>query len=216
MARVKIGNVYPTDEYLLARCAPAGYGLGGKGTETTDLNTAVKSGWYSFTNNCSNRPVDYGVALVLNRYDAEVVQIAFDAIGTEGWHQNGLVAMRNRNDGVWGEWEYANPQMEYGVEYKTTERFQRHAIYTKLVSFGNLPNATTKAVPIGADNIDWAFIDLSKSWVGNNSDRSTNRATRLSNVTDITVEGGNISITTNSDMTGSVAYITVKYTKSTD
>lgn len=28
MARVKIGNVYPTDEYLLARCAPAGYGLG--------------------------------------------------------------------------------------------------------------------------------------------------------------------------------------------
>lgn len=216
MARNLIGNVYPTDEYLLKRCAPAGYGLGTKGAETTDLNTAVKSGWYSFTNNCNNRPVDYGVALVLNRYDAEVVQIAFDAIGTEGWHQNGLVAKRSRNDGVWSEWEYANPQMEYGVEYKTTERWQRHAVYCKLVSFGNLPNATNKAVPIGADNIDWAFIDLSKSWIGNNSDKSTNRATCLSKITDITLEGGNISITTNADMTGSVAYITVKYTKKTD
>jgi hypothetical protein len=216
MARLKIGNVFPPLAYLLKHCAPAGYGLGAHGAETTDLNTAVKSGWYSFTNNCNNRPVDYGVALVLNRYDSEVVQIAFDAIGSAGWHQNGLVAMRFQNDGVWGEWEYANPQMEYGTEYRTTERWQRNAVYYKLVSFGNLPNATTKSVPIGAGEIDWAFIDLSKSWVGNSSDNSTNRATCLSKVTDITIEQGQISITTNADMTGSVAYIAVKYTKKTE
>ena len=213
MARLKIGNVFPPVAYLLKHCAPTGYGLGTSGAETTDLNTAEKSGWYSFTNTCKNRPVDYGVALVLNRYDQEVVQIVFDAIGTDGWHQNGLAAMRSRNDGIWGEWEYANPQMEYSTEYRTTERWQRNAVYYKLVNFGNLPNTTTKSVPIGAEDIDWAFIDLSRSWIVNSSDHSTNRAARLSTITDITVEQGQISITTNADMTGSVAYITVKYTK---
>lgn len=65
MARVKIGNVHPSDEYLLERCAPAGYGLGKQAVQITDLDTARKCGLYAFSSVCNNRPVDFGVALVL-------------------------------------------------------------------------------------------------------------------------------------------------------
>lgn len=59
MARVKIGNVYPTDEYLLERCAPAGYGLGGDTTQyiTFDqIDTTYTNGLYWVT--CPGKMVE--------------------------------------------------------------------------------------------------------------------------------------------------------------
>lgn len=38
------------------------------------------------------------------------------------------------------EWAWSNPPMEEGVEYRTTERHMGKPVYTKLVSFGALPN----------------------------------------------------------------------------
>ena len=43
-----------------------------------------------------------------------------------------------------GEWE--NPPMVLGVEYLTKEKWQNKPVYTKLVDFGALPNATRKSV----------------------------------------------------------------------
>ena len=46
----------------------------------------------------------------------------------------------------WGQWEWNNPPMSLGTEYRTTERYNGTPIYTKLVDFGSLPNATSKKV----------------------------------------------------------------------
>lgn len=52
-------------------------------------------------------------------------------------------------NGVWDAWEYPNPPMALGVEYRTTQRWQNKPVYTKLVNFGALPNATTKSLTHG-------------------------------------------------------------------
>lgn len=45
---------------------------------------------------------------------------------------------RDKVGGVWGEWEYENPPMFLGVEYRTTERHNGKVVYTKLVDTGML------------------------------------------------------------------------------
>lgn len=47
-------------------------------------------------------------------------------------------------------WECVNPPLNIGVEYRTKERYNGKAVYTKLVDLGNLPNATRKQVAHGA------------------------------------------------------------------
>lgn len=48
-----------------------------------------------------------------------------------------------------GETEWINPPMEPGVEYRTTGRYQGKVVYTKLVVFDALPNASTGVKPFG-------------------------------------------------------------------
>ena len=212
MARIKLGNVRTPIEYLKQFFAPAGYGLGSFGVGTTDLDTNTKGGIYSFTEGCKNSPFSYGVVLVLNRYDVDVVQIVFNVSMKDGY-EGGSIARRIQVEGEWHEWEYFNPPMHPGVEYRTTERWQGRPVYYKVVDFGGLPNATTATVPIGAENIGWAFLDLSKSWAGPASDLATNYLPNCANITEIVIRDGKISITTNISMTGTLAYIAVKYTK---
>ena len=47
---------------------------------------------------------------------------------------------RNLLDGEWGEWEFSNPPMYLGVEYRTTERHNGKAVYAKLVNCGKATN----------------------------------------------------------------------------
>lgn len=53
----------------------------------------------------------------------------------------------------WFPWECVNPPLYKGVEYRTKERYDGKAVYTKLVDLGNLPNATRKQVAHGAENV---------------------------------------------------------------
>jgi hypothetical protein len=153
MARVKIGNVFPPVEYLLRHCAPAGYGLGDKGFHTYDLNNALDCGWYAFSDTAENTPFGYGIALVLNRFDVDIVQVAFSTTMFAS-NFNGAIARRMYTEDAWSEWEFINPPMEVGVEYRTTERWMGKPVYTSLVNAGAYPetglrNAETGIVATG-------------------------------------------------------------------
>lgn len=51
--------------------------------------------------------------------------------------------------GTWQPWEYANPPMSLGVEYRTTERYLGKPVYAKVVNCGSLPNiGSSKSVSI--------------------------------------------------------------------
>jgi hypothetical protein len=43
---------------------------------------------------------------------------------------------RAKYNGVWNPWEYINPPMVTGEEYRTTERYKGNPVYVKLVDYG--------------------------------------------------------------------------------
>ena len=116
--------------------APAGYGLGGIGKRVTDMNNAQESGFYSALG-ASNLPpnvesVQYGSVLVLCSQADRVTQVYFQDV-TGG---TGAIAVRRLNGNGWSDWEFINPPMKAGVEYRTTERYKEKAVYKKLDTDG--------------------------------------------------------------------------------
>ena len=45
-----------------------------------------------------------------------------------------------------GDKEWINPPMAFGVEYRTTERWQSNPVYTALIDIGTLPDNSSKEV----------------------------------------------------------------------
>ena len=127
-------------------------------------------------------------------------------------------------DGTWLPWEYANPPMELGTEYRTTERYLGKPVYTKMVNCGNLPNGTTVEVAHGIANI--GFIVAAQAIASTNNTVFNGRAylPGISNesLTDrwttylAGVTNQNISIYCGGGLAGCPVYVTLKYTKTTD
>lgn len=136
MARLKIGNVFPPVAYLLKHCAPAGYGLGGDGRSISDFDSIDFNGFFVAAGDVLNAPpfgngtYTYGWGFASTRY-REFVEVTY--------YPSLSVAMRCRrrkSGGVWGEWEFENPPMTEGVEYRTTERYKEKPVYVCLVNAG--------------------------------------------------------------------------------
>lgn len=66
-------------------------------------------------------------------------------------------------DTSWGEFEYIDPPMQLGVEYRTTERYQGKPVYAQLMNFGHAPaqgSMKTVATPSNSENqqLVWAML----------------------------------------------------------
>ena len=119
---------------------------------------------------------------------------------------------------VWGEWEWVNPPMQLGVEYRTTERYLGKPVYCKLVDFGALPNNTTKNVSLNIDNPEylvgiWGNSNKNISIPSNNFGGSMVDG---SNIVAIWTNLLGVYISTNEDRSDHSAIVLVKYTKTTD
>lgn len=112
----------------------ASYGLGANTVETSDLNNETKCGWKAFTSTSANRPFDYGVVMTMNRYGSQITQIAFNPFMAG----RGQICIRHFYSNTWYEWEYLNPPMISGVEYRTTERMHNKVVYKKADANGNI------------------------------------------------------------------------------
>ena len=178
--------------------APAGYGLGDATTEYTDLNNATSCGWFAFTKDNLNRPFDYGVVMVMNRYGNQVTQIAFNP----NMAGCGEMCVRHFYSDTWTLWEYINPPMNSGVEYRTTERFLGKPVYVRCVVYGYIAAGTTTFAHgiSGIDNV--VGLDVVNNTYGyfSNSDAVHSAADRT-----------NITIVSNWAMGGLI--YTIKYTK---
>lgn len=56
-------------------------------------------------------------------------------------------------------WEWTNPPMNIGVEYRTTERYKGKAVYTKLLDFGTLLSSGVKSLTVGGAT-EWVDLDV--------------------------------------------------------
>lgn len=119
--------------------APGGFGLGGGAkflTASDDLNTIWQAGWYAWDTppknapTVSGTPISYCSMIVLNKGgDYNRHQIVYMLEGCE-LHRSSAETI--------GEWEWVNPPMELGTEYRTTEQRNGKAVYKKLDTDGLL------------------------------------------------------------------------------
>lgn len=130
----------------LANKAPGGFGLGSEYTSyIADFNACIKNGWYRAYSNSLNYPsigglgARYGALLVLTR-DSTIYHVYYVALYSVMY-----TIERYSNDGgtTWPEWEFVNPPMELGVEYRTTERYLGKPVYVKAVDCGAMANNKT-------------------------------------------------------------------------
>ena len=146
--------------------APSGYGLGVTSSAVpSDLNNAINGGFYCFGSSTLNRPsrMNEGAVIVASREANWLVQIACSTYDyTSG---SGILAVRRcLGSSGWSEWEYINPPMITGIEYRTTERYNGKPVYTKLVNLGALPARNSNihvATGITATKIVRAALQMS-------------------------------------------------------
>ncbi len=126
--------------------APSGYGLGQKtGKECTDCNAAFENGWYRLSGDgCQNYPSkitasNYGVMLVSTRWSNETSNLVCQQVFYGGYQ---AIRFGNSIAGTWNPWEYVNPPMAEGVEYRTTERLGGKTVYTKRINCGTISSQT--------------------------------------------------------------------------
>ena len=195
----------PDEVRELIEAAPAGYGWG-------EGRPAIQ-----FTANNVNRTavfVSVGEDMPTNdsAWLCEFYATSSDGSGNyghmvatcQGGIAKGCICYRLRENGVCGEWEWGNPPMVLGVEYRTTERWNGKPVYAKRIYFGYLPNNTTANVPHGISGKTWNVkYSIDTNWTNRFLDNS------ITAWADIT----NISIATNSDMSTIAVYFTLWYTK---
>ena len=134
--------------------APSGYGLGGNSkvvnvASLAELNNITANGWYTlaFTNNLTigGSTMNYAYMQVSN-FDGENCIQKLIPIGLTS------VLCRFKKQGVWDDdFEWENPPMWEGVEFRTTERFMGSPVYTKLINCGTITDG--KNVTTNIDNV---------------------------------------------------------------
>ena len=197
--------------YAKRNFAPGGYGLGGTAISSNDLNNETNCGWYAFEKNSANTPFDYGMAMTLNRYGSQWTQIAFNPhMGGDG-----EICVRSYNGTERLPWEYGNPPMKAGKEYRTIERFNGKSVYAMLVDCGTLPNTSNKSV---STTIPSTANIISATGMAVASDGSCEPFPNIDykgalECAFFISSAKNIIVNTFKDMSTHTGYITVKYTK---
>lgn len=122
----------------LQKKAPAGYGLGDVAMwlrPTDDLNNIKTTGWYRWFDSPINAPGDFGaMTVVVTGEDGSLVQEVVFVLpefnGTYNFNVNCKVR-RVCYENTWQPWEWVNPPMMLGKEYRTTERYLGKPVYVK-------------------------------------------------------------------------------------
>lgn len=210
-------TLYPKTVYSqVSGVAPAGYGLGGGATKIDNLNNAVNNGWYLTAGTVSNGPKEsiYGWMLVSSRSGSGGM------IRQDFWEAmtNPIHYVRYAVNGEFKEWEYVNPPMEVGVEYRTTEQYRTKPVYVKLVGFGALPNATAKEMNVSVQN-NAQLLECKGFLSGGGVLPYSYPGNSMGTANVYTSKGTgsfNIFVITDTDLSGKSAYFILKYTKTTD
>lgn len=201
--------------------APDGYGLGKQAGATIgpgNIDTTLLNGTYYYYDNAFNAlipNISSGMGILDVSSDTRFIRQTFHS------HLGGYIARRHTlPDSVeWESWEYVNPPMIPGIEYRTTERHHGNPVYVKLISAGALPNNSVKTVPVVEDVATVQYL-VYVSGVDRETGQILPSGAFGGDSTRQVMVGGNkhgITIVTNFDASyASNVYMTVKYVKTTD
>lgn len=200
--------------YANQNFAPAGYGLGeSTGQYVSDCNFALANGWYQTDEGTLNTPDtvgSHGGSLFVSNYGTDQTVQTFFTIGYSAVQH---ILIRRQAWGEWKPWEWVNPPMTAGVEYRTTERWAGQVVYTKLVSCGLLPNANKKSVDWGARGSCYPIRWSGAASIGGSQDHKGLPYDYEDGSIRVGVTNWKIYLTTTSDYSTQEAYVQVWYTK---
>lgn len=146
--------------------------------------------------------IDYGgTAFVLFHGPLNAVEGSIDGI----YH----ASKKRLRNGTWLPWEYDNPPLDLGVEYRTTERYLGKPVYVKVVDCGNLPASGLKNIAHGIANCKPIYV------YGEMSNGNTLPYT-VGTTYSISADGIDIQIYVTGDFSSHTVKATIKYTKTTD
>ena len=137
--------------------APSGYGLGDKCVPVDSWDNATKNGYYSSN---GNSPDGYWWCGEVFAYGGVVIQHLLRCNDFDNLPLNAYRSIENGNP---TPWEWGNPPMVPGVEYRTTERWNGSPVYCKCVDCGEIPSGaataiyTNKGAPVGSP-IKWSGL----------------------------------------------------------
>ena len=145
----------------LAEKAPTGHVVNYiECTSSEAVDNALKAEWSKMADNSIRHIVlalnggDHGLHSGTWHVTLNQTSYAYGTVTAINYYYNGTTAQRSIFGGTWGEWEWVNPPMMTGVEYRTTERHNGKSVYAKLVYAGYLPNNDDTSIVVLEHNID--------------------------------------------------------------
>ena len=202
--------------------APAGYGLGGSAktlTNSDNIDNVINTGFYGWastsvpTSSYALPPMgsSYVAMTVVNSLGSPIIQTIY---WNNGYGGHTEIATRKSTNGgaTWFPWEYENPLLVAGEEYRTTERYIGKPVYAKLVDFGALPNATTGTKAHGITNLATVLecTPIEKTLSGGSP------FLVRSGITEVYCSSTNAVIVSSSNLSSYTVNVLLKYTKTTD
>lgn len=222
----KNGELPPIDaEHLnkieqgIANSAPGGFGLGGNAkwlTEADDVNAISESGWYAWDSpHTPKNAINLAYSTIM-RVDAENAVVNTKTLyGVADNILGAAIVARNMTYGSHiSDWEYENPPMALGTEYRTTERYRGKPVYAKLVDCGTIPaQGTHKDLVFSSDVNSIVSVTAYSPQRGNTLPFYDTNGVRYS----IEGSGTTVMIWNYSEPSlDTDVYALVKYTKTTD
>lgn len=214
LSRVKATPGVGAIKYTDVGAAPGDYGLGkDSGKSVASWDEAKNNGWYR-----GPAPKGIGSGTIWGRVDSMLNNYVTQTLSTDAYPN--CCVRRMCINGTWGEWEWINPPMELGKEYRTTERWDGKPVYKKrLADTTTIAGGGTATIAVNnSDTIDKIAVDMSKSMI--QSARGTNNLFNAS-VTSITTvspnyDGNGVAVkvtTTGTGLNENTISLCVKYTK---
>ena len=118
--------------------APAGYGLGESSSKSVGTwNAAAQNGFYYSDLGGPDSGSYYGVVANGQYGVNEYSQLVWNS-------GNGTMAVRHYRSNTYTPWEWDNPPMSAGVEYRTTERYNNLPVYTAIIDGGAIPSTNSQ------------------------------------------------------------------------
>lgn len=129
--------------------APGGFGLGNSEPRYATTDAAGPYSADTITETCffvakTNTPTgDWSYGICISRRQNNKIQIMWSEQGSGPWECDGCYAERIMKAGIWGPWEWVNPPMILGTEYRTTERYLGKPVYCKVLEVSPITDGGT-------------------------------------------------------------------------
>lgn len=197
--------------------APAGFGLNNDFktvNNTAALDSCFTCGWVRFIGTSNDQLMDCRQAIV--RVDSFTNSVGGEILFQTAYIFNSVVQNVIRRicyNRVWQPWEWYDPPMEVGKEYRTTERYNGKPVYSMAIDCGAMPNSTAKAVAYAPPS---GRVGGVVYCVGHTSQGDLLPYVTASSQYYISGSMEYITLVTNRDKTATTAIATVKYWKATD